>query len=417
MRACIHRGAQQIGGTCIELESEGKRLLLDLGLPLDAAPGSQQELPRVAGLAGGDDPDLLGIVISHPHQDHWGLLPCVPGTVPLFIGEAAASILRAATFFGSFGIDLNPAGFLRHREPFELGPFKITPYLNDHSGYDAYSVLVEADGCRLFYTGDLRGHGRKASLFEQILREPPGDVDVLLMEGTNLPQLGGEPKRTKTEQGLERDLIGVFRRTAGIVLVVQSAQNIDRIVTVYRAALQAGRELVVDLYTATIAEATGRASIPKPGFDKLRVFLPHSQRVRVKRAGAFDRTKRVKPYRIYPEELLARRDRIVMLFRESMIGDVERCGCLDSAFLVWSLWPGYLRDDDNEGDLSRFLARHGIPMEIHHTSGHASIKDLCRLVAAIRPTRVVPVHTFAPERFEDHFPSVELHDDSAWWDV
>jgi ribonuclease J len=36
-----------------------------------------------------------------------------------------------------------------------------------HSAYDAYSLLIGADGQRLFYSADFRGHGRKAALFEQ----------------------------------------------------------------------------------------------------------------------------------------------------------------------------------------------------------------------------------------------------------
>ena len=36
MRICIHRGAEEIGGNCVELEQDGVRILLDLGLPLDA---------------------------------------------------------------------------------------------------------------------------------------------------------------------------------------------------------------------------------------------------------------------------------------------------------------------------------------------------------------------------------------------
>jgi hypothetical protein len=36
LRVCIHRGTEQIGGTCIELASQGQRILLDLGLSLDA---------------------------------------------------------------------------------------------------------------------------------------------------------------------------------------------------------------------------------------------------------------------------------------------------------------------------------------------------------------------------------------------
>ena len=38
MKACIHRGTKEIGGTCIEIESEGKRIILDVGLPLALWP-------------------------------------------------------------------------------------------------------------------------------------------------------------------------------------------------------------------------------------------------------------------------------------------------------------------------------------------------------------------------------------------
>lgn len=415
MKVCIHRGTHEIGGTCIELESQGKRLVLDLGLPLGDTGAAARQLPPVPGLTTGDDDTLLGIVISHPHQDHWGLLPEVHPSVPVFIGEAAARILDAATFFGPSGITLKPQGFLRHHKRFELGPFTLTPHLNDHSGYDAYSLLIEADGRRVFYTGDLRGHGRKASLFDQLVAKPPMDVDVLLMEGTTVSSEGGPERRSLTEAELEDELIEPFRPGGGMVLVGLAAQNIDRLVTVYKAALRAGRELVVDLYTATIAQATGRESIPKPGHDKLRVFVPQSQRARVKRAGAFARTKAVEPWRIYPEELAERRDELVMLFRASMAADLERAGGLDGARLVWSLWPGYL-DDGNER-LKGFLSRHGIPVEVHHTSGHASVEDLGRLAAAMAPRRVVPIHTFAPERFDELFPRVERHPDSLWWEV
>ena len=44
---CIHRGAKQIGGTCIELEQDGARLILDLGLPLDADEATPDLLPAV----------------------------------------------------------------------------------------------------------------------------------------------------------------------------------------------------------------------------------------------------------------------------------------------------------------------------------------------------------------------------------
>jgi ribonuclease J len=141
-------------------------------------------------------------------------------------------------------VTLDPAGFLRHRESFALGPFTITPFLNDHSAFDTYSMLIEADGRRLFYSADLQAHGRKAGIFEEFLRKPPMGVDVVLMEGTNVRQ-EGDPKSGKTEQEVEKDLIQTFKAIPGIVLAMYSAQNIDRLVTIFRACIQSGRHLVL----------------------------------------------------------------------------------------------------------------------------------------------------------------------------
>src|SRR4051812_12389498 len=125
MRVKIHRGAQEVGGTCIEVESSESRIVLDVGRPLDALRDESVPLPDVPGLRDGNPP-LLGLVISHGHQDHWGLIDQVSQSVPVYIGEATYRILKEAAFFGS-GVTLASTGFLRHRETFTLGPFTITP--------------------------------------------------------------------------------------------------------------------------------------------------------------------------------------------------------------------------------------------------------------------------------------------------
>ena len=140
MRARIHRGAAEVGGNCVELEAGGERLVLDVGWPLTVGAGEDAALPNVAGLADDQDPSLLGVVISHPHPDHFGLLSKVGASVPVYIGESASRILSEAAFFGSFGIRRRPSGHLQHRQTFDVGPFRLTPFLNDHSAFDAYSL-------------------------------------------------------------------------------------------------------------------------------------------------------------------------------------------------------------------------------------------------------------------------------------
>ena len=97
MRLRIHRGTKEIGGTCIEVEAQGKRIALDVGLPLDAPDDGQEELlPEVPGFREPDD-SLLGVVISHPHQDHYGLARYIRPEVPIWVGKAANDIMTAAS--------------------------------------------------------------------------------------------------------------------------------------------------------------------------------------------------------------------------------------------------------------------------------------------------------------------------------
>ncbi|HOX44523.1 MAG TPA: MBL fold metallo-hydrolase [Myxococcota bacterium] len=357
---------------------------------------------------------LLGVIISHPHQDHWGLVTQVSPRVPIFMGEAAHRILREALFFSSAGADIKPAGFLRDRTSFHLGPFTITPYLMDHSAFDAYALLVEADGGHLFYTGDLRGHGRKAALFERLLREPPSPIDTLLMEGTLVGAEMDDPRGLATEADVEHECIALFKETQGLALAAYSSQNIDRLVTLYRATIQADRDFVMDLYTATVAVATGHPTIPRPGWERVRVFVPFRQRLQVKESGDFSRVDSIKVSRIFPEELASTPAKFVLTFRASMSRDLERAKCLLGARLIWSLWRGYLEADNRT---RAFCQDHGITIHHVHSSGHAFVHDLQRLADALKPRVVVPIHTTGAKGFEQLFEWVALRPDRTWWEV
>jgi ribonuclease J len=411
MRLCIHRGAKEVGGTCIEVEHDGARLLLDAGLPLSSPAGGDSRLPAVPGLAAGD-PSILGVTVSHGHPDHYGLVDQIHPSIPRFAGEGTQRILREAAFFTPHGTVLDASVSLADRQPLRVGPFTVTPYLVDHSAFDAYAILVSAGGKHVLYSGDLRGHGRKAGVFERLLADPPPDVDVLLLEGTNL---GHAPTRGITEQQVEERFLEICRATEGMVLACYSAQNIDRLVSVFRAARRAGRILIVDLYTAAIARATGRA-IPQAHWKGVRVYVPQSQRVRVKRSGEFERIDWVRSRRIFSDELAELASGAVMTFRASMASEMDRAGCFEDAHAVWSLWPGYL-EDASGSQLRQWLEAREIPLSVVHSSGHASTEDLRRFAAAVNAREVVPVHTRHPERYHQNFNNVRVRDDGVWWTV
>jgi ribonuclease J len=219
MRLRIHRGAREIGGNCIELESEDRSILLDLGLPLDAAKADASLLPTIGGLSDGSNPGLLGVVLSHIHGDHYGLTGLLDGRIPVFMGYRAEALLRASRPFLRTMAQPQTIRTYADRIPFDLGPFHITPFLIDHSGFDAYSLLVEADGKRVFYSGDLRAHGRKSRLVEDLIREPPAAIDVLVLEGTTLSR-SDHSTPPETEQQLEARILEIIKRAPGLVLAV-----------------------------------------------------------------------------------------------------------------------------------------------------------------------------------------------------
>jgi len=414
MRIRIHRGTKEIGGTCVEIEAHDKRIVLDIGLPLDVDEPEDVPLYPIQGFNAGDS-SLLGVVISHPHRDHYGLAQRLPPETMFLIGHAAERILAAADLFTDAGLRLQNVIHLRDRTPITLGPFTLTPYLVDHSAYDAYALLVETEGQRLFYSGDFRSHGRKGKLFDRLLSDPPPKIDVLLMEGTTVGRADSD-QDFPSESDLELRLVDLFRKAKGMPLVCCSGQNVDRLVTIFRACKRTGRTFIVDMYTAHILAATENRNVPQKDWPDVRIFLPSSQKRQIINKGAFEVAKEYRPYRIFPEQLAAAAPTSVMLFRPSMIRDVDKADCLAGALLVYSMWPGYLKDQSARRLLD-WLAVRAIPLEECHTSGHASLHDLIRLCDACAPLAVVPIHTDRADLFADHFRRVMRLNDGVWFDI
>jgi ribonuclease J len=328
------------------------------------------------------------------------------------MGPVAARILREAEFFTGRPPLPAPRWALRDRETFEIGPFRITPYQVEHSAFDAFALLVEASGRRVFYTGDFRAHGNYRSPFARLVQDPPRGVDAMLMEGTQLGH--GREGDGPGEDDLRRALTRRFQSHCGLVLAAWSSQNLDRTRTMYEAARSAGRTRVVDLYTATVAKAARAAGVPVPGDDRLAVYCRRRERIQVKRAGEFERTNGIRGVRVFPEDLSRRAGELVLMFRPSTVRELQRVGALDGALAIWSMWRGYL-EQPSERKMSEDLSRRGVPLEVLHVSGHAYVSDLKLLLDAVQPRRVVPIHTENPAGFHLLSPRVDVRSDGSWW--
>jgi ribonuclease J len=396
----VHRATQQIGGNCVELStSDGHRIILDVGLPLDAPRDACQLLPKSLALNAAAD----GVLISHPHQDHYGLLEDIPAGWPIYSGDATERLIRLSSAISGKELPhaFNP---WRNGTALQIGPFKVTPFLIDHSAFDAYMLLIEVHGKRILYSGDFRIHGRKSTLTRKLMATPPENLDVLLMEGTNL----GSDKSCVTESDLEDEFVDLFQSTVGRVFVAWSAQNVDRTVTLYRACLKAGRTLVVDLYTAEVMEALAEfGKLPRPGWNNLKVVITGAFARMYRRTGREAFVEGMVPYGISAAKLAETPERWVVMVRPSLIRDYGPNGIApnsDDAW-CWSMWRGYLGNEDG-ALMSKWFEAGGSRAGHIHTSGHASPADLRSFAHAMNATQFVPIHGVAWDGDTTGFPSI-----------
>jgi ribonuclease J len=289
---------------------------------------------------------------------------------------------------------------------FVVGDLTVTPLAVDHSTFGCLAFLLEANGKKLVYSGDLRRHGRKPGMIRTLTEHvAPRNVDVLLMEGTHL---GGEREQGTTEFELEERVVELVKAAPGLVLAAFSPQDVDRLVTLYRSARRTGRTFVADAYAAFVLHlVAGEANIPRPTRGNgIRVFFNAGFRKK-----NIDRLNQLfEPDRIELGEVLAHPDEHLMAFRPSMTALDFNGRLPPQARVLFGYWKGYLSNPDWL-ELRRQVAEVGGDFMPAHASGHIYTSDLRDLVTALNPKAVIPIHTFEPILMRRFFPeAVVLRD-------
>jgi ribonuclease J len=424
MQLIIHRGAKEIGGSCVEIQSGDSRILIDFGMPLvdknrerfdsdgiagKSIEGLKQEktLPDIKGLYRGEKPQIDAILISHSHLDHYGLLDFANNEIPVYISRGAKELVEVTNIFIDKNVQLSNAHIIKHQLPFHIKDFTITPYLVDHSAFDAFAFLIEAGGKRIFYSGDFRGHGRKGKLFEQLIENPPKDIDCLLMEGS---MLGRTEMLYKDEEEIEARIAEILKGQKNVTFLFASSQNIDRLVSAYRACLKTGTTFVIDIYTAFILQKLGEVSkkIPQFNWEKIRVKFFKYHADKLAGAGYKELLYIYNRQKIEMDELNEKKKNILMLARDNSIFPqiIRNITDPEDAKIIYSMWGRYLTDE-----FKNFCSDKKIEIEQVHTSGHAVLNDLQRFAKALSPKCLVPIHTFEAARYSEFFDNVKIVND------
>lgn len=413
MEIVIHRGTHEVGGSCVEISTGSSCLLIDFGLPLSWEANQERTSCLPSSLVekiGKSDFNLDGVLLSHAHLDHYGLADFIPPGIPIYASKATETLIQITS-------EINPdkrvqlkLNNFKSGKPFKIGEFSVTPYLMDHSAFDAHAFLIEGDSRSIFYTGDFRSHGRKARLFNRLLANPPR-VDVLLVEGTLLGSR--QEELTFSEPKLETKLIKIIEKTKGIVFVTTSSQNIDRLVTIFRAAKRTNRKLILDFYTAEVLQRLQPFSkhLPQASWPRIMVCFPRFLFRHFSQIGKQEIMKKHAQYGRSWDNLAKVAKESVILMRPPFMKDVENKFDLTGSTWVYSMWEGYLKQSDSMMRLKSWMDKHGVNFELVHTSGHAKLEDLIRLLNSLKPEMLIPIHTFYPNQFLKYFENVRLAQD------
>lgn len=242
-------GSGEIGMNVNLYGCDGKWLMVDLGMTFSGGeyPGVDLVFADLEFIEERTR-DLLGIVLTHAHEDHIGAVPYFAGElgVPLyatpFTADLVARKLEEAGLLGKVELNIIEED---HGE-IEIGPFGITYLPLAHSIAEGNALLIDTPYGRVFHTGDWKLDE------DPIIGEPTTEAELraigdegvmaLVCDSTNV----FNPNPSGSEGAVHKGLMEEIARHSGKrVLVTTFASNVARLHTLGEVARETGRQICV----------------------------------------------------------------------------------------------------------------------------------------------------------------------------
>jgi ribonuclease J len=215
-------------------------------------------------------------------------------------------------------------------------------------------------------------------------------------------------------------MLNIIKAQKNVSFVVSSAQNIDRVVSVYRACKKVNKNLVVDVYSAWVLDMVRRqsGSIPVIEWENVKVYDNPGQLEKLKNASYDEFKSRVEKNKL--GDLIFKNPSDFVYFlrcpNENLINKLLPHGLIN---IIYSQWEGYLKEEFKTYCtplLNKLKNSSGISFQTIHTSGHATVPDLLKFAKAISAKNIVPIHTGFPETFKREFEKKGLLNVNLWED-
>jgi ribonuclease J len=240
-------GSGEIGMNVNLYGCDGKWIMVDLGMTFadPAYPGVELILPDLTFIEKNRD-DLLGIVLTHGHEDHIGAIPYLADDlgVPLWATPFTAGLIREK--LQEEGLERQvKVNIIDIGGTMQIGPFGFRFVPLAHSIPEGNALLIDTPYGKVFHTGDWKldefpqlGDPADAAALTRV-----GDEGILAMvcDSTNVFQEEASGSEEQVRQGLDR----VVGEAEGRVLVTTFASNAARLSTLGKVAQDTGRQVCV----------------------------------------------------------------------------------------------------------------------------------------------------------------------------
>lgn len=401
--------AEQIGGCFTVVTTSKAKIMIDYGQALPGAKAEQEDFDW-------EHDTVDAVFITHYHGDHVGKILDIPSDISIYMGKTTRQIMLNIheTLMSvpelqeeqNRWVELLNSNRIREIQENEvisdIEGLAVTPYSVDHSAYDAYMYLIEADGKVILYTGDFRGHGYRGKamikVIEKYVHKNGRKVDYLITEGTMMGDRKNE--KVKTESELYQDAMTLFKEYRYVFLIISST-NLDSLTSFYHAAKDNRMNMFCYNYyfykqLQTFSNTAGERS---PWYQFKGVYTVDFQKQLRHELWGENKSQ---------EEFMREYGFLCVIKPDEKYHDwIERFKD-KNPLVIYSMWDGYIDakkgKDAYNGAWAQFFAPYKNSGQYRdmHTSGHATAKMIEDVIKAVDPQEaIIPMHTENTKGFRE----------------
>lgn len=244
---CPLGGSGEIGMNMNLFGCNGKWLMVDCGMTFgdEGVPGIDLIFPDPAFIEERRK-DLLGLVLTHGHEDHIGAVPYLWERLrcPIWATPFTAELVRGKLV--EAGLEKRAKiRIVKANEDFEVGGFRVRYVPLAHSIPEGHGLRIETPHGTIFHTGDWKLDDEPQLGTPSTPEELSafGEAGVLAMTGDSTNVFNA--RASGSEQAVRDSLMELIGTLEGRVVVTTFASNVARLQTVAAVAREHGRKVVL----------------------------------------------------------------------------------------------------------------------------------------------------------------------------